>query len=101
MEAAPLDQRKKQQAIREGQHLSERPARVRGKTVIDDEVVSVISRIAAEEVAGVHSIGDFDSIEQAVKQLPAQGGRICVLPGVHKTQPDSTQPQQHSYYRLR
>ena len=33
---------------------------------------------------GVHSIGDFDSIEQAAKQLPAQGGRICVLPGVHK-----------------
>jgi hypothetical protein len=33
---------------------------------------------------GVHSIGDFDSIEQAVRQLPSQGGRICVLPGVHK-----------------
>ena len=33
---------------------------------------------------GIHSIGDLDSIEQAVKQLPAQGGRICVLPGVHK-----------------
>ena len=33
---------------------------------------------------GLHSIGDFDSIEQAVKQLPIQGGRICVLPGVHK-----------------
>lgn len=33
---------------------------------------------------GVHSVGDFDSIEDAVKQLPVQGGRICVLPGVHK-----------------
>ena len=33
---------------------------------------------------GVHSIGDFNSIEQAVRQLPSQGGRICVLPGVHK-----------------
>ena len=33
---------------------------------------------------GVRSIGDFDSIEQAVRQLPSQGGRICVLPGVHK-----------------
>jgi len=33
---------------------------------------------------GMHSIGDFDSIEKAVKHLPAQGGRICVLPGVHK-----------------
>jgi len=32
---------------------------------------------------GIRSHGDFDSIEQAVKQLPAQGGRICVLPGVH------------------
>lgn len=32
---------------------------------------------------GVHSTGDFDAIEQAVKHLPARGGRICILPGVH------------------
>ena len=33
---------------------------------------------------GVHSTGDFASIEDAARQLPAQGGRICVLPGVHR-----------------
>jgi len=32
---------------------------------------------------GVDSSGDFDSIEEAVRHLPDQGGRICVLPGVH------------------
>ena len=30
----------------------------RGKTVIADEVISVIARIAAEQVQGVHQIGD-------------------------------------------
>jgi hypothetical protein len=43
-----------------------------------------INRCCTYEVGdGVHSSGDFHSIEEAVKQLPAQGGRICVLPGVH------------------
>lgn len=31
--------------------------RVRGKTYIEDEVVSIIARIAAEQVEGVHQIG--------------------------------------------
>lgn len=33
---------------------------------------------------GVKSRGDFCSIEEAVKHLPSEGGRICVLPGVHR-----------------
>ena len=33
---------------------------------------------------GLHSHGDFDSIEEALENLPAQGGKICVLPGVHQ-----------------
>jgi hypothetical protein len=32
---------------------------------------------------GVKSRGDFNSIEEAVRHLPIEGGRICVLPGVH------------------
>ncbi len=34
------------------------PARTRGRTQIEDEVVSVISRIAAEQVQGIHKIGE-------------------------------------------
>lgn len=30
---------------------------------------------------GLHSHGDFDSIQAAINQLPGSGGRICVLPG--------------------
>lgn len=37
---------------------SERPARLRGNTYIDDEVISVIARIAAEQVPGIHQIGE-------------------------------------------
>ncbi|MEM9492270.1 MAG: Asp23/Gls24 family envelope stress response protein, partial [Myxococcota bacterium] len=37
---------------------SDRPARSRGNTYIDDEVISVIARIAAEQVPGIHQIGD-------------------------------------------
>jgi len=33
---------------------------------------------------GLHSHGDFNSIEEALEQLPAQGGKICVLPGIHE-----------------
>lgn len=34
---------------------------------------------------GVRSHGDFDSIEEALKALPAAGGEICLLPGLHQT----------------
>lgn len=37
---------------------SHRPARLRGNTFIDDEVISVIARIAAEQVPGIHQIGE-------------------------------------------
>ncbi len=30
---------------------------------------------------GIHSHGDFDSIQEAVNHLPASGGQICLLPG--------------------
>lgn len=32
---------------------------------------------------GLVSHGDFDSIQEAVDHLPAEGGEICVLPGTH------------------
>ncbi len=32
---------------------------------------------------GLHSHGDFNSIEEAVQNLPDAGGKICVLPGEH------------------
>ncbi len=32
---------------------------------------------------GVNSRGDFDSIEEALANLPDEGGKICVLPGEH------------------
>ena len=32
---------------------------------------------------GVHSHGDFNSIQEAVDSLPEGGGKICVLPGQH------------------
>jgi uncharacterized alkaline shock family protein YloU len=38
--------------------LASRPARTRGSTFIDDGVVAVISRIAAERIPGVHQIGE-------------------------------------------
>lgn len=38
--------------------LANRPARLRGSTFIDDGVVAVISRIAAEQIPGVHQIGE-------------------------------------------
>ena len=34
---------------------------------------------------GVRSHGDFDTIEDALKALPAGGGEICLLPGLHQT----------------
>lgn len=33
---------------------------------------------------GLHSHGDFDSIQIAINHLPATGGRICVLPGEYR-----------------
>jgi uncharacterized alkaline shock family protein YloU len=38
--------------------LANRPARTRGATFIEDDVVAVISRIAAERIPGVHQIGE-------------------------------------------
>lgn len=34
---------------------------------------------------GVTSFGDFDSIEEALRHLPASGGEICLMPGLHNT----------------
>lgn len=34
---------------------------------------------------GKTSFGDFDSIELALRHLPAAGGEICLLPGLHTT----------------
>lgn len=32
---------------------------------------------------GTHSYGNFTKIQDAVKALPASGGRVCVLPGIY------------------
>ena len=32
---------------------------------------------------GISSFGDFNSIEEALRHLPASGGEICLLPGTH------------------
>ncbi|MDH4607151.1 DUF6519 domain-containing protein [Pseudomonas sp. BN102] len=34
---------------------------------------------------GVSSFGDFNSLEEAATHLPAAGGELCLLPGVHRT----------------
>ncbi|MGY4531997.1 hypothetical protein ACVW0Y_001113 [Pseudomonas sp. TE3786] len=34
---------------------------------------------------GVSSFGDFNSLEEAAEHLPASGGELCLLPGVHRT----------------
>ena len=33
---------------------------------------------------GVTSFGDFNSLEQAAAHLPAAGGELCLLPGMHR-----------------
>ncbi len=45
----------------------------RGKTYIADEVVSVIARIAAEEVEGVHQLGD-SSLRGVISRLGRTSG---------------------------
>jgi uncharacterized alkaline shock family protein YloU len=45
----------------------------RGKTVIADEVVSVVARIAAEQVEGVHQIGE-SSLRGVFSRLGRTGG---------------------------
>lgn len=32
---------------------------------------------------GIHSHGDFDRIQDAIDHLPAEGGEVCVLPGIY------------------
>ncbi|MBW2731262.1 MAG: Asp23/Gls24 family envelope stress response protein [Deltaproteobacteria bacterium] len=49
---------------------TEQPIRTRGKTYVEDEVVSVIARIAAEEVPGVHKIGGSN-----LRQIMSRFGR--------------------------
>src|SRR5262249_55424636 len=34
---------------------------------------------------GIFSHGDFDSIEDAIAFLPDEGGEVCLLPGLHRT----------------
>ncbi|MDT4798994.1 hypothetical protein FQZ97_316400 [compost metagenome] len=34
---------------------------------------------------GLSSFGDFNSLEEAAAHLPAAGGELCLLPGVHRT----------------
>lgn len=49
------------------------PARDRGATYIVDDVVSVIGRLAAEQIEGVHAIGDT-SFRQMVSRLGRHHG---------------------------
>jgi len=46
---------------------------------------------------GLHSQGDFNSIEEALDDLPPEGGRICLLPGIHRT---NTVIQNRQYIRI-
>lgn len=38
--------------------FKDKPARLRGRTYIEDDVIAVIARIAAVQVEGVHSLGE-------------------------------------------
>jgi uncharacterized alkaline shock family protein YloU len=49
---------------------TDRPARERGSTYIEDDVVSVIARIAAEQVPGIHKLGD-----SSLRSLMSRFGR--------------------------
>jgi hypothetical protein len=33
---------------------------------------------------GFHSLGDYTSIQQAIASLPAEGGMVCILPGIYR-----------------
>ena len=33
---------------------------------------------------GVRTFGDFNSLEEAAAHLPAEGGELCLLPGIHR-----------------
>jgi uncharacterized alkaline shock family protein YloU len=46
------------------------PAAVRGKTFIEDDVISIIARVAAEQVPGVYQIG-----ESSLRSMFARLGR--------------------------
>lgn len=39
---------------------------------------------------GNRSFGDFNSVQEAVEALPAEGGEICLLPGTHRGRVDLT-----------
>ncbi len=52
---------------------SDSSARQRGRTFIEDDVVSVIARIAAEEVPGVHRIGE-SSLRSIMSRLKRHHG---------------------------
>ncbi|MFO8072206.1 MAG: Asp23/Gls24 family envelope stress response protein [Polyangia bacterium] len=49
------------------------PMRSRGKTYIEDDVISVIARIAAEQVPGVYQIGD-SSLRNLLSRLGSHHG---------------------------
>lgn len=51
----------------------EQEPRHRGKTYIDDEVVSVIARIAAEQVEGIHQLG-ASSLRGMISRLGRSSG---------------------------
>ena len=52
---------------------ADRPARERGSTYIEDDVVSVIARIAAEQVPGIHKLGD-SSLRSIMSRLGRSHG---------------------------
>lgn len=58
----------------------------RGKTVIADEVVSIIARVTAEQVAGVHQIGD--STLRGVFSRMGRGGGIASEVGLKEAAVD-------------
>ncbi len=51
----------------------DKPARERGSTYIEDDVVSVIARIAAEQVPGIHKLGD-SSLRRIVSRFGRHHG---------------------------
>jgi uncharacterized alkaline shock family protein YloU len=56
-----------------GAETETKPARERGSTYIEDDVVSVIARIAAEQVPGIHKLGD-SSLRRIVSRLGRHHG---------------------------